>query len=199
MNIRNSVSTCLALMAFLAPVATQAGLPYGPDTCMQGYVWRDAVADDHVCVTPESRAQAASDNAQASARVQPGGGAYGPNTCLSGYVWREARADDLVCVIPETRSRTAEENHRANSRRAQTVCSRYAQRAVRQFQTAASRPGCGMNDARWHANYQAHFDWCTTAQPAWLRSEDGARAQHLATCGKQVMIDQGPELVPADD
>ena len=27
-------------------------LPYGPDTCKQGYVWRDAIPGDHVCVVP---------------------------------------------------------------------------------------------------------------------------------------------------
>jgi hypothetical protein len=200
MNTRKSAAICLGLMASLTSIAGQAGLSYGPDTCMQGYVWRDAVADDHICVTPESRAQAASDNAQAGIRIQPGGGHSGPNTCLPGYVWREAREGDLVCVTPQTRSQTAEENRRADSRRAQTVCARYAQRAVAQFQMTSSRPGCSLStDARWHANYQAHFDWCTTAQPAWLRSEQGARAQYLSNCGRQVMIDQGPELVPADD
>ena len=73
------------------------------DACRQGYVWREAVPGDHVCVTPAIRQQAAEDNAQAGARRQPGGGAYGPNTCVDGYVWREARPDDVVCVTPETR------------------------------------------------------------------------------------------------
>jgi hypothetical protein len=41
---------------------------YGPDTCVQGYVWREAVQDDHVCVTPETREQAWQDNALADSR-----------------------------------------------------------------------------------------------------------------------------------
>ena len=80
MNISKHAAILLGLTAALAPLACQAGLPYGPDTCMQGYVWREAYEGDHVCVSPDSRTQAASDNAQAGARVQPGGGDYGPNT-----------------------------------------------------------------------------------------------------------------------
>lgn len=41
---------------------------YGPDTCIQGYVWRDAFSGDHVCVLPETRTQAAQDNSQAANR-----------------------------------------------------------------------------------------------------------------------------------
>src|SRR5215469_1033627 len=33
-------------------------LPYGPDTCVDGFVWRDAVANDHICVSPQIRQQA---------------------------------------------------------------------------------------------------------------------------------------------
>jgi hypothetical protein len=45
------------------------GGPYGPDTCPQGFVWREAFSGDHVCVTPASRDQARSDNSQAAVRV----------------------------------------------------------------------------------------------------------------------------------
>lgn len=41
---------------------------YNGEACVYGYVWREAVAGDHVCVTPETRAQAAYDNSQAAAR-----------------------------------------------------------------------------------------------------------------------------------
>jgi hypothetical protein len=92
-------------------------LPYGPDTCASGYVWRDAFAGDHICVTPASRNQAASDNAAASSRVNPNG-AYGPNTCINGYVWRVARSTDLVCVTPAVRTQTATENANPTAHRA---------------------------------------------------------------------------------
>src|SRR5665213_1639147 len=48
--------------------------PFGADTCAQGFVWRDAFAGDHVCVSSATRSQAAADNALAAARRVPGGG-----------------------------------------------------------------------------------------------------------------------------
>lgn len=47
------------------------GGPYGPNTCLQGFVWREARADDLVCVTPESRARAKADSARATATRKP--------------------------------------------------------------------------------------------------------------------------------
>ena len=91
--------------------------PYGPDTCLQGYVWREAFPGDHVCVTLQTRAQAADDTGQALARKELGGGPYGPDTCLQGFVWREAQPGDHVCVLPATRAQTAEDNSLAASRR----------------------------------------------------------------------------------
>jgi hypothetical protein len=86
-------------------------LPYGPDTCISGYVWRGAYEGDHVCVTPETRDQAAADNAAAESRRVPGSA-----DCVSGYVWRVARPEDLVCVTPETRDQTAADNAAASQR-----------------------------------------------------------------------------------
>jgi len=84
--------------------------------CKQGYVWREAFPGDYVCVTPQTREQAASDNGQANARRQPGGGPYGPDTCRQGYVWREARAGDHVCVTPSARDQAAADNRQAANR-----------------------------------------------------------------------------------
>jgi hypothetical protein len=88
-----------------------------PDTCLPGYVWREAVADDKVCVTPATRDQAAQDNSLAASRRSPDGGAYGPDTCLQGYVWRGAIPSDHVCVTPATRDQTAQDNSLAASHR----------------------------------------------------------------------------------
>ena len=43
--------------------------PYGPDTCIEGYVWREATPSDRVCVTPAAREQAVRDNGQKQFRV----------------------------------------------------------------------------------------------------------------------------------
>ena len=107
-------------MAFAALALTMGGSASAQDTCRQGYVWREAFPGDHVCVTPETRAQAAQDNQQAARRRQPGGGDYGPNTCQQGFVWREARSGDVVCVTPETRAQAAQDNAQAAARRAST-------------------------------------------------------------------------------
>lgn len=83
--------------------------------CASGYVWREASPRDYVCVTPESRARARQENAQAASRVDPNG-AYGPQSCRPGFVWREAFDGDLVCVTPEARAQVRQENAQASAR-----------------------------------------------------------------------------------
>ncbi|MGH3718152.1 MAG: hypothetical protein ACRDRI_04780 [Pseudonocardiaceae bacterium] len=121
-SIKALTMAALAVAGVAATMVTGASSAsaqdYGPDTCLQGYVWREAVTGDHVCVTPATRSQAWSDNAQATARRSPTGGPYGPDTCLQGYVWREAVAGDHVCVIPATRSQAGSDNAQAANRRA---------------------------------------------------------------------------------
>jgi hypothetical protein len=84
--------------------------------CIQGYVWREATRGDRVCVTPATRQQAWSDNAQTDARRAPGGGPYGYETCRQGYVWREATEGDRVCVTPQTRDQARYDNSQAARR-----------------------------------------------------------------------------------
>ena len=94
--------------ATVTPILTPEA-PGSTPRCASGFVWREARPDDRVCVTPESRAQAAEENAAAGSRVDPNG-AYGPNTCVSGFVWREAFEGDVVCVTPERRQAVRDEN-----------------------------------------------------------------------------------------
>lgn len=96
--------------------AAEPELPYGPDTCKPGYVWRDAIPGDHVCVRPNRRSTAAQENSVAGSRVNPDG-AYGANTCRSGFVWREAYAGDVVCVSGARRSQVRQENRDGLSHR----------------------------------------------------------------------------------
>lgn len=53
-----------ASVVMSAPAAAQ----YGPDTCRQGFVWRDSYPGDHVCVPVETRERAARDNVRAPYR-----------------------------------------------------------------------------------------------------------------------------------
>ena len=93
---------------------TVAKLEPGEARCTSGYVWREARPDDRVCVTPQSRARVAAENARAATHWTEG--AYGPKTCSAGLVWREAFAGDMVCVTPAARDAAREENRLADSR-----------------------------------------------------------------------------------
>ncbi len=81
------LTSALAFAPLLQNVPAEAQVTdYGPFTCIQGYVWREAVPGDLVCVTPEIRSQAAYDNSQASVRKSPVGGLYGNTVQLSRKV-----------------------------------------------------------------------------------------------------------------
>lgn len=110
--------TLLSIL-IVSSVATQthAVCDYGPDTCLPGFVWREAFSNDHVCVTGATRARTKADNNLANQRRSPTGGPYGPDTCLAGFVWREASHTDRVCVTGSARTQTASDNTKASSRR----------------------------------------------------------------------------------
>jgi hypothetical protein len=93
------------------------GTPTDPDQCLTGFVWREAVPGDHVCVPPAIRTQTQQDNALAASRRSPDGGPFGPDTCVFGFVWREAVPGDHVCVTGETRTEAQQDNALAASRR----------------------------------------------------------------------------------
>lgn len=98
----------------IAPVSAQ---PYGPDTCIQGYVWREARPGDTVCVTPDIRATVAQQNSTPGANKDPNAGS-GPQSCSQGYVWREAFDGDTICVTPAFRQQMFDDNAAASSRKA---------------------------------------------------------------------------------
>jgi hypothetical protein len=106
----------LTAAAFAAPAAWSAGADYGPDTCLNGFVWRGAFRGDVVCVTPETKRQVALDNGAAASRRDPRG-ANGPRSCKVPYVWRNARASDNVCVTAEQRGQAALDNAARATRR----------------------------------------------------------------------------------
>ncbi|MEU8034289.1 hypothetical protein AB0C13_37860 [Streptomyces sp. NPDC049099] len=115
-------STALLAATLAAGILTTVGQPAAAapqplafDTCPQGYVWREAVPGDHVCVYPVRRQQARDDNAAAPTRVNPSG-PYGPDTCLQGYVWREVVRTDHVCVVPARRAQAWDDNAQAAGR-----------------------------------------------------------------------------------
>jgi hypothetical protein len=82
-------------------------------------VWREAIPNDHVCVTPATRSATRQENLLGPSRRNPNGGRYGPDTCLQGYVWREAVPNDHVCVTPQSRTQAMSDNQQASNRLAQ--------------------------------------------------------------------------------
>jgi hypothetical protein len=112
-----SAAAAAALILAAGAVSASAAGSHGPLTCLDGFVWRQAAASDHVCVTPEVRAQTARDNALASTRRSSTRGTFGPDLCVAGYVWREAVPGDHVCVTPATWQQVHDDNLTAGARR----------------------------------------------------------------------------------
>jgi hypothetical protein len=102
-----------------ATLAAPHRFAYGPDTCKPGFVWREAVPDDHVCVAPGTRAATLEQNRQADDNRASPGGVFGLDTCKSGFVWREAFSGDHLCVAPAARRQAADDNRASASRRMQ--------------------------------------------------------------------------------
>jgi hypothetical protein len=80
--------------------------------CLSGFVWREAAANDNVCVAPDSRTRAAEENRTAGTH-RAGGNTL---NCVPGLVWREAFPNDTVCVTPGRRAEVREENRSATQR-----------------------------------------------------------------------------------
>jgi hypothetical protein len=110
------ISAAIVAAAAVSPTPTVAAQPFGPDTCINGFVWREAAPGDNVCVTPATRDATAAQNAQAIANRDPLG-AFGSNSCKQGFVWREAFDGDVVCVTPDVRAATKADNAQAASRK----------------------------------------------------------------------------------
>jgi hypothetical protein len=116
--VRSAVLKQVRPPAPLGQQAVASHCSYGPGTCAQGFVWREANPRDHVCVTPQVRDQTRRDNAQAAARRSPNGGPYGPDTCTQGFVWREAFSGDHICVTPQAREQAVRDNNAVRDRNA---------------------------------------------------------------------------------
>ncbi|MFD9520938.1 hypothetical protein, partial [Streptomyces sp. NPDC059979] len=112
---------CIAAVVFAAgafalPASAAVGSPARPPVtsssagdpnsqpdgqCKPGYVYRDSFEGDGVCVTPEERDAAHTQNPNR----QPGS-----NECKPGYVYRDSFEGDGVCVTPEERDAAHAQN-----------------------------------------------------------------------------------------
>jgi hypothetical protein len=69
-----------------------------------------------------------------------------------------------------------------------TFCKDYARAAVNQYRTAASHDRCAghlRDEARWQANWRAHYDWCRGVRrdEAWV--ERNARKHAIEQCTRR--------------
>jgi hypothetical protein len=67
-------------------------------------------------------------------------------------------------------------------------CLDYARSAVDDFNNANRFPACvkrfrQQNAGRWNDQLAGHYNWCLTAQQAWIRSETDARDKLQLACG----------------
>jgi hypothetical protein len=86
-------------------------LPYGPDTCKLGFVWRDGTQNDRICVTPERRQKVADDFNTARTRTQPRSG--NPMLDVGGEclpVLKSSGETVIVCVDQKEADLLKQEN-----------------------------------------------------------------------------------------
>lgn len=92
--------------------------PASVTICREGFVTRNARANDLVCVSEATRDATAEENRRAAERRSETLGPYGPATCKNGFVWREAFDGDVVCVTPDRRDQASADNAAQADRRA---------------------------------------------------------------------------------
>jgi hypothetical protein len=96
--------------AFIGRPLPTADDPVETKGCKPGFVWRNAIFGDNVCVSRSDHNETMAQNANASRNRSESGGAFGPQTCRTGYVWREAFSGDTVCVTPFERDKARKQN-----------------------------------------------------------------------------------------
>lgn len=100
--------SAISVLSLMLVCTSSFALP--KNECKNGFVWREAVSNDYVCVTPEARDTAKIQNRNAHANRNPKGGAFGNDTCKQGFVWREVVTSDHVCVTPNERTDAVQQN-----------------------------------------------------------------------------------------
>jgi hypothetical protein len=84
-------------------------------TCLPGFVWRQAVPGDAVCVTAATELNIQQQNLLGPSRTDPN---YLVHVCLPGFVPRQADSHDNVCVTQADHDEVSFDNLLAPSRRA---------------------------------------------------------------------------------
>ncbi|MET8989446.1 hypothetical protein ABZW49_28695 [Nonomuraea wenchangensis] len=106
----NANGVTIAINAVNDEAATVTVTTDMPGKCVAGYVFRDAVPGDRVCVTSATRDQAAADNADAGNWEDE----YG--RCILNRTYRKVVPHDTVCVTQRTALQVISDNKNAAGR-----------------------------------------------------------------------------------
>jgi hypothetical protein len=121
------------------------------DECADGFVWREAFPDDHVCVSPQVRDMVKRQNHDAGQFTTQEG-----QECAPGYVFRMAGPRDQVCVTEDERDQAEQDNRMAETRLKSTQVPDYPDLADeagsrRNMLAVPQKEGCfGFADGAWH-------------------------------------------------
>jgi len=105
-----AIAVGAVVYAFMGRPLPTSEDPVETKGCKPGFVWRNAIFGDNVCVSRSDHNETMSQNANASRNRNESGGAFGPQTCRVGYVWREAFNGDTVCVTLFERDKARRQN-----------------------------------------------------------------------------------------
>jgi len=97
------------------------------------------------------------------------------DSCTQRLCERNRPARCLDPPAPATTVRVITQQRRSE-------CQAYAHRAVSEFRELWNA-GCRCKNARWHNDYNKHYQWCTTLQASGNETpEHNARIQGVASC-----------------
>ncbi len=77
-------------------------------------------------------------------------------------------------------------------------CTKYAQRAVEQYQLMQSHPQCRVSDdMNWHSNLDGHYNGCMLIPEFMARAGEAGRDNHLQACGALADTTAAPKATAA--
>ena len=95
--------SAISVLSLMLVCTSSFALP--KNECKNGFVWREAVSNDYVCVTPEARDTAKIQNRNAHANRNPKGGAFGNDKSIRlSYATSDAKLKDAAARIAQALS-----------------------------------------------------------------------------------------------
>jgi hypothetical protein len=144
-----SIPTFLISSALLLSIFAGEARAQSDDACAEGYVWREAFPEDHVCVSPQVRDMVKEQNRNAGQYATKDG-------CVPGYVFRMAGPRDQVCVTEDERDQAEQDNRLADTRLKSTKVPDYPELADeagsrKNMLAVPQKEGCfGFAEGEWH-------------------------------------------------